>query len=174
MWYSRIGDKGTTGLFGTSKRVSKNDPVIHALGALDELVSVTGLLRAKFSESDKKLLLEVQHALFTIQAQVAGSPNSLSSEKITALERVIDGIEQSLPNVTTFLIPGETETGALADVCRTVARRVERDVVGWIDTGGMLPEQSLQYLNRLSSFFYALARQESMRSGITEVPPRYR
>lgn len=174
MLYSRTGDKGETGLFGTSKRVSKNDPAIRALGALDELVSFVGLARSTAENSEKQMLLEVQQALFILQAQVAGSPNRLVDERVRELEKQIDGIEEALPEITTFLIPGETEIGALYDVCRTVCRRAEREIVAWIDAGGVLLGPSLHYVNRLSSLFYALARQESMRSGITEEPPTYR
>jgi cob(I)alamin adenosyltransferase len=173
MWYTRGGDRGTTGLFGKPERVSKTDPVIEALGSIDELVSFTGLARSKAKEVEKKILLDVQHALFTIQAQVAGAEKELEGDRVVALEKLVDEIEVSLPPVKTFLIPGETEQGALYDVCRTISRRVERVVLRWIESGAPLPDSSRQYLNRLSSLFYALARQESMRSGITEEPPTY-
>lgn len=174
MWYTKKGDRGTTTLFGSEERISKTEPVIEALGALDELVSFTGLARSKSREPEKQQLLDVQQALFVVQAELAGAKKALDSGKTVGLEKIVNEVENSLPAVTTFLIPGETEMGALYDVCRTVGRRAEREVLRFTEAGGIVSSESLRYLNRLSSFFYALARQESMRSGITEEPPTYR
>lgn len=174
MLYTGKGDNGTTSVFGAPGTISKTSAVIEALGALDELNSLLGVCRAHCPSDVSPLLHEFQQDLFIIQAQLAGAPKEMPSFKIEKLEEKIAAIEAALPPIKTFFIPGATEAGAFLDLARTVARRAERRVVAHQETGALVPETTLHYMNRLSSALYALARQVNHSSGITEEPPTYR
>ena len=174
MLYTRKGDGGTTKTLHCDQRLSKSSTIAEALGALDELNSWLGYCRAKFTSSTTTLLA-VQHNLFIIQAEVAGAPGkTIVVDKVVALEKIIDEIEKELPPIKSFFIPGATESGALLDCARTLARRAERRVVAVKENGKVpLGDSSLAYLNRLSSLLYALARLANHRSGIREEAPHY-
>ena len=116
----------------------------------------------------------VQQNLFTIQAELAGADKKLTQAKIDTLESVTDSIEKQLPPITSFLVSGGTETGALFDVARTIARRAERRIITVHTTGVVLDEYTLGYINRLSSLLYALARHANYKSGKEESKPEYR
>ncbi len=185
MLYTRTGDDGSTKTFGCNQRISKSSNVAEALGALDETNSYLGITRAKtlgmtFKISSRdisypELILGVQQNLFIIQAEVAGSQMSVSPEKIKEVEEVVDGIEKVLPPITTFFISGATEIGAMFDFARTLARRAERRVIGVKEEGKVnVSTETLQYLNRLSSLLYALARISSHIAGQEEIKPEYK
>ncbi len=173
MLYTRKGDSGSTGLFGTKERVSKNHPLLEALGSIDELNSLTGLCKAYVREHNQRIADELERAqevLFIAQAQLAGSLMRVTSTHVDALEAAIDAIETSMQKPTSFVVPGTTILSALFDFARTVTRRTERAVVR-AHTGASIELQA--YLNRLSSFFYALARHDVQTSGKTEKSPTY-
>lgn len=182
MLYTRAGDSGETGLFSTPERLSKDAPRIEALGALDELTSLIGLCKVKTlaekfiidatGESVKELLEQVQQNLFTIQAEVGGADKHLSDDAIYTMEQYIEAIETELPQIETFLIPGGTGLSALFDFSRTVARRAERRVIT-VHREVALTDNALSYLNRLSTFLYALARLTNIRAGKQEDSPTY-
>ena len=173
MLYTRKGDGGNTGLFGTKERVSKDHPLLEALGSLDELNSLTGLCKAYVREHNKETadeLEQVQEVLFIAQAQLAGSAMCVMSKHVNALETVIDAIETTIEKPTAFVVPGATAHSALFDFTRAVTRRAERAVVR------AHIEDSIElkaYLNRLSSFFYALARRDAQAHGEVEKSPTY-
>ena len=173
MLYTRKGDNGNTGLFGTKERVSKDHPLLEALGSLDELNSLTGLCKAYVREDNKETadeLEKVQEVLFIAQAELAGSTVRVTSTHIDALETIIDAIETTIEKPTSFVVPGATTLSALFDFARTVTRRTERAVV----RAHLEDSTELQaYLNRLSSFFYALARCDAQTSGKREKSPTY-
>lgn len=184
MLYTRAGDKGTTKVF-TSKsgqRISKSSCQTEALGSLDELNSFLGLLKIKsvgFPWSlDGKAIENIvgwsQNALFTVQAEVAGSPMTIKEEQVKYVEHIVDSVEKELPTIKTFFISGGTELASLADFARTLARRAEREVIRSIEKGEVkVGEHTLSLLNRFSSLFYALARLINHKSGIKEEPPTY-
>ncbi len=184
MLYTRKGDDGTTKTFGCDQRVSKSSKVAEALGTLDEVNSFLGLARArtagvpfKIQSGDmmfSQVLLEVQQNLFIVQAEVAGSEMSISEDKIKNIEYIVDEIEKVLPPIKSFFIPGATKNGAVLDICRTLSRRAERRVVE-VKEEGMRPvsDNTMKYLNRLSSLLYALARIASHVEGQEEVKPTY-
>ncbi|MDD5251172.1 MAG: cob(I)yrinic acid a,c-diamide adenosyltransferase [Patescibacteria group bacterium] len=184
MMYTRDGDKGTTSTFGCCQRVSKSSVVAEALGALDEANSFIGLCRSKADASSlliasrnfSSVLLDAQDSLFVVQAEVAGTEGkTVKAEGVKALEEITDAIEKELPPIRNFVVPGATEYGALLDVARAVARRAERRVVAMGDSGDRrVSEQTLAYLNRLSSLLYALARLANHRAGVSEQPPSYK
>ncbi|MHB1118334.1 MAG: cob(I)yrinic acid a,c-diamide adenosyltransferase [Minisyncoccota bacterium] len=188
MLYTGKGDNGTTKTFGCcDQRISKSSAVAEALGALDEVNSLLGVVKtnarayevvvpsvadAVFSLA--RVIDEVQQNLFIVQAEVAGADKHIEPSKVRGMEAMINAIEQELPPITSFFVSGGTELAALLDFSRTLVRRAERRVVG-VAEEGVVPvgKDTLAYLNRLSSLLYALARQVNSKSGITEEPPTY-
>lgn len=173
MLYTRKGDGGNTGLFGTKERVSKDHPLLEALGSVDELNSLVGLCKAYVHEHNERTtdeLEQVQEVLFIAQAQLAGSAMCVTSKHVDALEASINAIETTIVKPTSFVVPGATILSALFDFARTVTRRIERTVVR-AHLGDSTELKA--YLNRLSSFFYALARHAAQTSGTAEKPPTY-
>ncbi len=184
MLYTRKGDNGTTKTFGCDQRISKSSAIAEVLGSLDEINSFLGLCKVK-AEKEKliladgtnfsKMIHEVQKNLFIIQAEIAGSPMSMTDEKVKEIEVIIDWIERELPPITTFFISGGSEMATLFDVARTIARRAERRVIGVADEGKIeISDFTKAYLNRLSSLLYALARLSNYKFGITEEGPDYK
>lgn len=185
MLYTRKGDDGSTKTFGCDQRISKSSLVAEALGSLDEINSFLGLARAKTAGMSFKIgsgkikfsdvILEVQQNLFIVQAEVAGSPMSISADKVTRVEYIVDEIEKVLPPIKSFFISGATEIGATFDFARTLARRAERRIVAAKEEGKItVSAKTLSYLNRLSSLLYALARISSHVEGAKEIKPDYK
>lgn len=180
MLYTGKGDDGTTSFFDSKERVSKDHPLTEALGTVDELNSLLGLLRATVAKKSEpvgaktmdQVLEETQQSLFIVQAELAGAPKMISQYKVDKLSELVNEIESELPEIKSFFIPGATQVSALFDVARTVARRAERRVIA-------LPEKqkpsqpTMGYLNRLSSLLYALARLVAHRAGAAESAPTY-
>ena len=162
--------------------MSKSSPIFECLGQLDELNAVVGWCKAGCPEdftvdgrAGKAVLHEVQDYLFTIQAEVAGAQKKVPVESVKALSDLITAIEKTLPEVTSFLVPGETEFSARLDMARAISRRAERRLVTLHESGErIVSESSRAYSNRLSSLFYALARLENHLVGVTEKPPSYK
>ncbi len=185
MLYTRKGDNGTTKTFGCDQRISKSSAVAEALGSLDETNSFLGLLRAKTAgisfrvESGEinypEVILEVQQNLFIVQAEVAGSKLSISKDKISKMENIVDEIEKVLPPIKSFFLSGATELGAIFDFARTLSRRSERRVVAAKEESKItVSPETMSYLNRLSSLLYALARISSHLKGVKELKPNYK
>lgn len=189
MLYTRKGDDGSTKTFGCNQRISKSSIVAEALGSLDEINSFLGFIRAHAKEMTFKIetselkfsdiILEVQQNLFIVQAEVAGSEMSISSEKIKNIEYIVDEIEKVLSPIKSFFISGATELGGMFDFARTLARRAERRVVAAKEEAELnsrikVSAETMQYLNRLSSLLYALARISSHIEGEEEIKPSYK
>ena len=185
MLYTGKGDKGTTKFFDTGKgvRVSKGSLVAEALGALDELNSFLGLVKAKAREDDSEVageklsavLHEIQETLFIVQAEMAGADKRVTEEKVKKIEKITDVIEAEIPKITGFSIPGGTELSALLDVARATARRTERGVTRAVEAGEReLSEHTRAYVNRLSSVLFALARLANHRAEVPEQNPSYK
>lgn len=175
--YTRKGDNGMSGLFGTKERFPKNSPIYEALGAVDELNSLFGLCRARSNKLKGRFdiareILKVQECLFVIQAELAGAEKYITQTHIDNLESSIEQIEKRIENPHAFVIPGTTELSALYDYARAVARRVERSVIDVRQLQNICPP-TLAYLNRLSSFLYALARYSAAEEGAKELSPSY-
>ncbi|MCS7036251.1 MAG: cob(I)yrinic acid a,c-diamide adenosyltransferase [Saprospiraceae bacterium] len=172
--YTKTGDAGQTGLFGGS-RVSKSHIRVEAYGTVDELNAFIGLLHDSLSEEPVRVLLQqIQHRLFSIGAALAADPAGppmppdLKTSDITLLEESIDAMTQELPPLRHFILPGGFPTVSLAHVCRTVCRRAERVVVA-LHEQETAPEGVLQYLNRLSDYFFVLARHLGHQAGVEEI-----
>lgn len=181
MLYTRSGDKGQTTVFACPpaggaclKKFSKSSPRIEVLGSLDEINSLLGFCktRAKNQKNIYKILEGVQSDLFIIQAEVAGCGKKFKKNRIKEIEKIIDGIERKLPKIRSFIIPGGTEISALLDYTRAVARKAERRAAA-LKGKDKVSKKSLQYLNRLSSLLFALARLVNSSRGIKEKSPTY-
>ena len=171
--YTGTGDRGKTSLF-SGQRVSKADARIEAYGDLDELNSIIGVLAARPgpAHSDPvEDLQQIQTDLFAIGALLATTPDSpsmdsiagIGDEHIEFLEKSIDRMEQALPELKGFILPGGHPTAAWAQVARTVCRRTERRMVGFLDASLKLQapdpyHRALIYINRLSDYLFVLAR----------------
>ncbi len=178
MLYTRKGDDGTSGLFGSNSRLPKDCPLFEALGSVDELNSLLGICFAKATaagptyERVAELLRSVQQDLFIVQAELAGADKKIDQPRVDRLEVSIAEIEQEIEKPTSFVIAGGTELSAHLDYARAVSRRVERQVIAARDTKPVCPETG-KYLNRLSSFLYALARLANTLAQSAEERPTY-
>ena len=156
--YTKTGDGGTTSLIG-GYRVDKDDLRLEAYGTVDELSSFVGLLDAKISEDDDKdILKRIQRDMFLIGASLASVEERECSVDTTYVEKAIDNAQALLPQLHSFILPGGCETAALAHVCRTVCRRLERQLVRLQKTVFVEPV-IMSYVNRLSDYFFVLARK---------------
>ncbi len=174
MLYTGKGDDGKTNLFHCDQRLSKSSQAAEALGSLDEINSFLGWCKLKSSGEVALQIASVQDNLFSIQAQVAGAEKFVTSSDVAELESWIAKIEKGLPEIRTFIISGGSELSAMFDFARTLARRTERRVVAVFEAKEVdLKPETLAYLNRLSSFLYALARQANKEAGIEEEKPKY-
>lgn len=164
--YTKKGDKGTSSTLSTNS-IPKNSPVFCSIGAVDEANAWTGLLAIHVHEP---LLRKIQNNLFTIGSILAGKPPyklQISDAEIQDLEQRIDELTEKVPELRNFILPGDNQANAYAHLCRTIIRRAERDVVA-LDNPD-LPENILIYLNRLSDYFFALARYLSFSAGSEEI-----
>jgi cob(I)alamin adenosyltransferase len=177
--YTKTGDQGETGLFG-GERVPKDHRRVAAYGDVDELNAALGLARAAEPvDFEDALLQAIQRDLFTIGAELAtpdparlakalGGP-PLSAGEVTALEQAIDRLEDGLPPLTAFILPGGAPKGAAFHVARTVCRRAERTVVG-LARETPVSAAIRHYLNRLSDLLFVLARAANARAGAGDLP----
>ncbi len=150
--YTKTGDTGTTSLIG-GKRIGKEHPLVEAYGEIDELCSLVGLLHSLCGEP---MLQQVQRDLFQLGSHIASAFSRPFTIGTQQLEEDIDTMQAELPRIDRFVLPGGTVAASVAHVCRTATRRVERRAVGQ-KTNGISPG-ALAYLNRLSDYFFVLAR----------------
>lgn len=160
--YTKKGDQGTSTLFNTrltkNKRIFKSDEYFEALGTLDELNSFIGIIRSeRIADSFDQILEEIQKNLMYINSVIAGASLKFAKTQTLKLEGFIDAWQQELPEINQFILPGGGQMGAKLHYCRTLSRRAERRVVA-LHQKHELPESVLMYLNRLSDFFFVLAR----------------
>lgn len=172
--YTKTGDTGTTALFGGT-RVSKHNIRIESYGTVDELNSHIGLVRDQdMNVAYKKVLVEVQDRLFTVGAILATPPEKellkngqprlqklgIIESDIEFLEKEIDAMEEALPPMTHFVLPGGHPTVSYCHIARCVCRRAERLAVHLNDIEPT-DEMVIKYLNRLSDYLFVLARKLS-------------
>ena len=174
--YTKTGDKGETGLIGGT-RVSKSDPRIEAYGTVDELNSFVGLLGSYPALSTEKEVLEyIQHRLFVIGSYLAtdtskseiGVFSVIRDEDIAKIESEIDRINQILPELTAFILPGGSIEGSFCHICRTISRRAERRIIELKKTQH-IDNVIVIFTNRLSDYFFILSRYVSLRIGAKEI-----
>lgn len=169
------GDQGTTTAFGCDQqRISKSSELPEALGAVDELNALLGVVKFRVSEEIADDLRAAQETLFMVQAEIAGAPKSVPESAVQALEARTNAIEGEIPPLKGFSIAGGTEASALLDFARAVARRAERRLIAAKEAGACpLSDATKAYMNRLSSLLFALARLANHQVGVPEENPRY-
>lgn len=166
---TRTGDAGTTGL-GDNARVSKNSLRVHAMGEVDELNSHIGLLLCETMPAElRAVLVEVQHQLFNLGGELSiPGYELLKPEAVLALDEALATHNASLPRLQEFILPAGNRAAAQAHVCRTVARRAERQLVA-LGNEEAIQEAPRQYLNRLSDLMFVFARVLNRMNGGDDV-----
>lgn len=165
--YTKKGDQGKTCLLN-GKKTPKSSTKIETIGAVDELNSYLGVI-ISFS-NDSVLMVElkqVQKDLLTAGSILGGSKLKFYKAKTKRLERTIDKLEKKLPGLKHFILPGGTITGSQLHFARTLARRAEREVARLNEAEKIRP-QILEYLNRLSDYFFMLARYANYKLQVKE------
>ena len=174
--YTKTGDKGLTSLFG-GKRVPKHHLRIEAYGTVDELNSYIGLIRDQKINSDTiNVLIEIQDRLFTLGSMLATEPGNekvkvpqLFEEDITLLEKEIDKMNETLPEMRSFVLPGGHQTVSFCHVARCVCSRAERLAVHLAEVE-TVQEIVVKYLNRLSDYLFVLSRKLTQDNNTKEIP----
>jgi len=174
--YTKGGDKGQTSLLGGA-RVSKSHIRIHAYGTIDELNSYVGLVSdQEINKKREEFLRSIQSVLFIIGSHLAASQNHDSSklppidqDPVNILERAIDTMEETLPELRFFLLPGGHQSVSFCHIARCVCRRAERLVIELNDFEPVEPI-IIAYLNRLSDYLYVLSRKMGQELEIEEIP----
>ncbi len=180
--YTKTGDTGTTALFGGT-RVPKDHARIESYGTVDELNSYIGLIRdQEINQHFKDILIEIQDRLFTVGAILATPPEKevlkngqkrlqnlgIIESDIELLEKEIDTMEDSLPQMTHFVLPGGHTTVSYCHIARCVCRRAERLAVH-LSHNEPVANIAIKYLNRLSDYLFVLARKLSQELNADEV-----
>jgi cob(I)alamin adenosyltransferase len=173
--YTRTGDKGQTSIIGG--RVDKDDVRVEAYGTVDEVNCFVGQAMTELDERIFQDVLDdlekIQHELFDCGGDLANVSSKremkLGQEAIDYLESRIDEFIEEAPELERFILPGGSKPSASIHIARTVARRAERLIVTLIKTEEKVPEVCLQYMNRLSDYFFALARVINFRLQVKDV-----
>lgn len=164
--YTKSGDKGETGVLG-GRRISKNSLRITAIGEIDELNAVIGMMQTqKLMENTAEILQQIQNDLFMIGAELAdpedkGTAPLFKATNAEKLEHWIDEREKKLPPLKNFILPGGTPFAAYAHLARAVCRRAERAVVT-LHEKEPTNQQIIIYFNRLSDLLFMLARENNL------------
>src|SRR3954471_7196541 len=174
--YTKTGDKGQTSLIGGT-RVPKHHIRIEAYGTVDELNSHVGLIRdQKIDAHAIELLIEIQDRLFTIGSSLASDPGKskmkipdLKEEDVTLLEQEMDKMDESLPEMKSFVLPGGHTTVSYCHIARCVCRRAERLSIH-LSENSFVAELVIKYLNRLSDYLFVLSRKLSHDLNAEEIP----
>ena len=180
--YTKPGDKGQTSLFGGT-RVPKYHLRIEAYGTVDELISYMGLIRdQKIDDHSSQMLTTIQNELFTLGAMLATPPEKeilkngkerlniqkINPDSIIRLENEIDAMNESLPPMTHFILPGGHQTVSFCHIARCICRRAER-ITTRLSEESTVNDQVLVYLNRLSDYIFVLARKLSYDLNAPEI-----
>jgi cob(I)alamin adenosyltransferase len=174
--YTKKGDSGTTGLIGGT-RVAKHHIRIESYGTIDELNSYVGLIRDQdISNEIKSVLMEIQDRLFTLGSLLAADPEKskmvlpqIFEVDVMLLENKIDEMDSELEPMTSFVLPGGHATVSYTHIARCICRRAERITVLLSEEYSVDPI-IIQYLNRLSDYFFTLSRKLTKDLGASETP----
>lgn len=174
--YTKTGDSGTTGLIGGT-RVPKHHLRLEAYGTVDELNSYIGLIRSHEIETKaSEVLLMIQNKLFLIGSRLATDDTKsdlkekliIGENDIHLLEKEMDRMDESLPELNNFVLPGGHPLNAYCHIARTVCRRAERranQLAAELDVNPLL----LKYINRLSDYLFILSRKVLIDMGKEEI-----
>lgn len=174
--YTKTGDDGTSGLIGGT-RVEKFDDRLEAYGTIDELNSWLGLIRAEQSDVDVDQMLGfIQHKLFDFGSHLATDKlGGIAHAKLVCetmdierIEQEIDRMQQQLPELKNFILPGGSVAAAHAHVARTVCRRAERRIT-LVSKREVVQKNVMVFVNRLSDYLFVLARYLNLKSGHSEI-----
>jgi cob(I)alamin adenosyltransferase len=175
--YTGFGDKGKTRLFGGDV-VDKDNQRVKAYGTMDELNSMIGLL---ISYADNKYLTEklqdIQCHIFELSAELAAIPekntklntSAITIKMVKDLENEIDLIERDLEPLKNFILPGGSRGAAICHLARTVCRRAEREIIT-LNSVAEVNDEIITYVNRLSDYFFVLARHLNKQNNIDDIP----
>lgn len=175
--YTKTGDKGKTALIGGTK-VPKSHVRIETYGTIDELNSYIGLVNDHITdEATNRLLKEIQDRLFTIGSSLACDPEKetklsipdLHAADVQLLETSIDKMNEELPEMRSFILPGGHVAVSTCHIARCVCRRAERLCVGMQEEGMAVEPLVLQYVNRLSDYLFVLARWVGHKLQVPEI-----
>lgn len=171
--YTRTGDTGTTGL-GSGDRVAKYSLRVSCYGETDELNSFIGVLATVIENPNVlRQLTAIQHGIFDLGGELClPGVVSLTEEPVLELEQWLDEMNESLKPLSNFILPGGSPAAAQAHVCRTVARRAERNLVELADSAigdEAVNPVSIAYLNRLSDYFFVLARFINKEQAVDDI-----
>lgn len=166
---TRTGDAGTTGL-GDGTRVSKDSLRVEAMGQVDELNSVIGLLLSEqLPEAIRQTLIDVQHDLFDLGGELCiPGWQMVTDSHVVRLENAVEQFNADLAPLKDFILPGGTRPAALAHVARTVCRRAERHLVH-LAASEAVADLARKYLNRLSDLLFVLGRALNRAAGTPDV-----
>jgi cob(I)alamin adenosyltransferase len=168
--YTRTGDDGTTGL-GDGSRIEKDHIRMQAIGAIDEVNSFIGLMLAEMQADDElqPLFTDIQHDLFDLGGELCIPGYQLIKEdRVNALETALDTLNENLPPLKNFILPGGNKAAGFCHVARTICRRAERDLVS-LSRIAEVNTSARQYINRLSDLLFVCARILARRNGGNEV-----
>ncbi len=173
--YSKTGDEGKTSLIGGT-RVVKFDDQIETYGTLDELNSFIGAIRDyKIDAETKKIIIEIQNIIMNCSSLIAADDDfdvsklpQLTEGDIEFLENQIDKIDNDLPQLTSFILPGGSSVVTACHISRTVCRRAERQAL-YLSVNRDVNPLILKYLNRLSDYLFVLARKLSIDFNAEEI-----
>ena len=170
--YTKSGDKGKTSLVG-GMRVDKTHIRLEAYGTIDELNSFIGWMMTSMSnEENLNFLQYIQHKLFTVGSYLATETEAISpkaasiitDKDIQKIEMEIDRLDSELPQLRQFILPGGSESGSRAHICRTVCRRAERRMYE-VNAEYPVDDAVMKFVNRLSDYLFVLSRTESIKNG---------
>lgn len=176
MIYTKTGDKGTTSLVGGT-RVPKTHIRLEAYGTIDELNSHLGLLQTYLTdEADKQLISRVQNKLFSVGSYLATDQQKtelrmesrIEGYDIELLEQAIDAIDNALPPLNAFILPGGARGAAICHICRTVCRRAERRILVLAEECE-IDAHVTAFVNRLSDYLFILARKLNQLTKTDEI-----
>ena len=179
--YTKSGDKGKTSLVG-GKRVSKSDISLALYGEVDELNSWIGVILSEMEDKDyvknqTLLLKNIQLSLFSLGSNFACEPEKRSTfklpklveEDVVKIEHEINEMDKELSVLKNFILPGGSKLSSFLHISRTVCRRVERTLITYSEkSGGLLPDFSNEFINRLSDYFFVFSRWINFREGKEE------
>ncbi len=171
--YTKTGDDGTTGVQG-GKRISKSNLRIKAYGMIDELNANIGLvLSKKFDDDIENLLRNIQNDLFVAGSDLSNPDltnmkNRITTEMVTNVEKTIDRLENELPTITNFILPGGHEVASLIHISRTIARRAETIVIS-LNEKEKINDECIKFLNRLSDLLFVVARIVNKKNGFNDI-----
>lgn len=171
--YTKKGDAGSSTLIGEAN-ISKEDPVFHLLGTLDELNACLGFIQKTRIKEVREICIRIQNKLFNIGAVIANTDSKESdyyflTSETQQMETEIDRLQEKVPLLSDFILPGGTETSSRLHMARAICRRLERVCVTfYTHSSAHGNEFVLKYINRLSDLLFVLARYANYKVGVAD------